>query len=105
MRLAAETGTAPVSRVRVCLCGFEGVGKTTLNCSLQGKQSDALERTMGIDITNMAVADKAFCIWDYGGTGFFDCIGEELRHYCNCFFCCMSMMKAEICIEIYCLCL
>ena len=53
MQLAKTFGAAPVARVRLCICGYAEVGKTTLVRQLQGRQDQPLERTMGIEVTNV----------------------------------------------------
>ena len=67
LQLAEEFGTAPVSRVRLCLVGRERAGKTTLAHTLLGEQRAKDERTMGIDITNITLANKDFSLWDFAG--------------------------------------
>ncbi len=72
--LANEFRTVPVSRARLCICGKELVGKSTLAGSLQcvadGRARPALGRTKGIEIADMVIGGKAFSVWDYAG-GYF----------------------------------
>ena len=71
------------SRVKLFLCGFSGVGKTTLLGSLgvtsriarlfrrEGQRADPenmRERTPGIDIKTVTLeGDAEFSVWDYAG--------------------------------------
>ena len=67
MELAAMSGQAPVSRVRMCVCGFEKAGKTTLVRALRGLAHTATVRTLGIEVVNATLAGADFSIWDYAG--------------------------------------
>jgi GTPase SAR1 family protein len=67
LQLAGEFGTAPVSRVRLCLVGRERVGKTTLALTLLRKWRFFDRRTMGIDIENVTLNSKDFSLWDFAG--------------------------------------
>ena len=73
LRLAAAFGQAPIKRARLCVCGFERAGKTTLVRALRGLAHAATDRTLGIEVTNVALDGVDFSIWDYAGAGPLQC--------------------------------
>ena len=67
-RLAVAYGTSRLDRVRLCVCGPEQVGKTTLVRALGGKVNQRQDsRTVGIDILMLRLDAAAFSVWDFAG--------------------------------------
>ena len=68
VRLSKTYGTSRLDRVRLCVCGPEKVGKTTLVKALGGVVNQPPDsRTIGIDIVPLTLGAAVFSVWDFAG--------------------------------------